>query len=265
MTDINIDAVSGFRRRIRIAAEPARVCAELEDDFHCMGVRLHHDGTLVTAIEPVMARAPWATCPGAVEVLQQTFVGIPLTAFVRRGEKAANCTHLHDLALLAAAHAFDAAPLSYDILVSDPNEGRQSAQLRRNGTAVLSWEFLNGQIIEPKELMGVGLDKMRPWIDALDPPSQEMARLLRWASMVAHGRTISWDGKPTRDLIGSGRCYSFQPQKLDQIKRVGVIRDFSHGGEQPLAYSPLAAPQAHHIVNSKRGDCSRGYAGRRTR
>ena len=114
-----IDDLAGYRRRLRVTPSSGRVLAELEDDYHCMAVTIDHDGHVATAVEPVMDRAPWSICPGAVAVLEQTFVGIALESFASRGNKRANCTHLHDLALLAAAHAFDTAPTVFDILVSD--------------------------------------------------------------------------------------------------------------------------------------------------
>ncbi|MFP5306390.1 MAG: DUF2889 domain-containing protein, partial [Gammaproteobacteria bacterium] len=99
------------------------VRSEVEDDYHCMRVTVRHDGMAATAVEGEVLRAPWTTCPGAAEQLRQTFSGVALRDFAARGEKQANCTHLHDLATLAAAHALDSAPLVYDILVSDPVDG----------------------------------------------------------------------------------------------------------------------------------------------
>ncbi|WP_324319522.1 DUF2889 domain-containing protein [Povalibacter sp.] len=79
--------------------------ADVEDDFHCMSVTVRHSNGVATQIEAVMQRAPWTTCPGAVRQLQATFSGVALAAFAERGEKRENCTHLHDLATLAATHA----------------------------------------------------------------------------------------------------------------------------------------------------------------
>jgi hypothetical protein len=87
----------------------------------------------------------------------------------------ANCTHLHDLAVLAAAHAFDTAPTVYDILVSDPVAGRSEGELRRNGIAVLDWSVVKTRIIAPAPLAGLDLDNMRTWIESLDPDTQEAA------------------------------------------------------------------------------------------
>src|SRR5260370_10028146 len=154
-----IETLPGFRRRFIVTPAPDRVSSEVGDVYHCRGVTIHHDGRVATKIESVMQRAPWTTCPGAVARLEQTFMGVPLDGFAARGEKRANCTHLHDLAVLAAAHASDSDPLVYDILVSDPVQGRRRVELRRNDTCVLGWVQADGQIAEPAELAGVGFTR----------------------------------------------------------------------------------------------------------
>jgi len=230
-----IDTLPGYRRRLRMTPGADHIVSELEDDYHCMQVVIHHDGEVATAIAADMLRAPWTTCPAAVSVLQQTFNGVALRAFAGRGEKRANCTHLHDLAVLAAAHAFDPEPLLYDILVSDPIEGgRRHAELRRNGTHVLSWVHANARILEPAELSHLTLGNMRPWIDSLPAREQEYARLLRWGSMLANGRTIPMADQSDASSMRAGSCYTFQPQRMNQAKRVGALRDFSNGTADPL-------------------------------
>ena len=101
VSDTPQERVPGFRRRFIVTPAPNRVSAEVEDDYHCMGVTIHHDGKTATEAHAVMLRAPWQTCPGAVVELKQTFTGVPLDGFAARGAKKANCTHLHDLAVLA--------------------------------------------------------------------------------------------------------------------------------------------------------------------
>jgi len=217
-----------------------------------MRVTIHHDGRSATAIEAEMIRAPWTVCPGAVAQLERTFTGVALDAFGTRGEKRDNCTHLHDLATLAAVHAFDERPLVYDILVSDPVEGQRRAELRRDGATVLGWTHVNGQIVEPAQLKGMSLDQMRPWIDSLDParqgaPHAEHARLLRWGTILANGRTISWDRQSDASRLPVGNCYTFQPHRLTQAKRIGAIRDFSQG-TQPLEERRPALSQQSNMM-----------------
>jgi len=228
-----IDTIPGFRRRFIVTPARNRVTSEVEDDYHCMGVTLVHDGKVVTKVQSVIQRAPWTTCPGAVAKLEQTFTAIALNAFVSRGEKRTNCTHLHDLALLAAAHALDGEPLVYDILVSDPVKGRRQTEIRRNGAPVLGWVDEGSRIVAPDELAGVAFEEMRGWVESLDPARQEAARLLRWGTLLAHGRTIPWERQSDARYVAAGNCYTFQPERRGEAKRVGVVRDFSHG-KQPL-------------------------------
>ncbi len=238
MEPVPLDRLPGFRRSFRVTATPGWVRSEVEDDYHHMSVTVHHDGAIATALEPVMIRAPWTTCPGAVAELVRTFTGVALAAFAGRGEKPANCTHLHDLALLAAAHAADAAPTRYDILVSDPIEGADGAkvrraEVRRDGATILAWLESGFRLLEPAELAGITLDKMRPWIEKLDPARQEAARLLRWGNMIANGRIIPLENQSDASRMPAN-CYTFQPPRAMQAKRVGVIRDFSTGSAQPF-------------------------------
>lgn len=238
-----LDQLPGFRRRFRVDVGAGWVRAAVEDDYHCMDVTLRHQDGIVTAVEPVMHRAPWTTCPGAVEQLRQTFTGVSLQGFVARGDKPANCTHLHDLALLAAAHAGDEASLVYDILVSDPVESWREAELRRNGERLLGWVEREHRIVEPAELAGLRLDELGRWIVALEPDLQEAARLLRWGAMLAHGRSIPMERQSDASRMPPN-CYSFQPERARVAQRVGEIRDFSRGSARPLDAQPSTATTA---------------------
>lgn len=234
-----IDTVSGFRRRFRVTTGDGWVRSEVEDDYHCMSVTLRHSDGVVRIVQPVLQRAPWTTCAGAVEQLITTFSDVALDAFVSRGDKAQNCTHLHDLALLAAAHAQDREPLVYDILVSDPVAGQRAVELRRNGERLLGWVEQDNRIVEPAALAGLKVDQLKAWIDSLDPKQREAARLLRWGAVIAHGRTIPMDRQSDASRMPPN-CYSFQPARAAVAKRVGVIRDFSRGTAQPLDPNPTS-------------------------
>lgn len=230
-----LDELPGFRRRVRITPRADSVCSELEDDYHRMSVTLIHDGRMVSRVEALMERVPWTTCPGAADQLQRTFTGVALADFAARGEKRENCTHLHDLAIWAAAHAFDGEPLVYDILVSDPVDGRRRAELRCNGAAMLAWIDAGNRIVEPAQLAGVTLDKLRPWIDSLPGDQREGARLLQWGAIIANGRGRSLDKQSDASALGVGRCYTFQAHRVAAAKRIGDIRDFSQGTAPLLA------------------------------
>lgn len=231
---MTLDAQPGFRRRFRVTTAAGWVRSEVEDDYHCMAVILHHADGVVQRVEAQQQRAPWSTCPGAVAQIEQTFTGVALAAFVTRGEKTENCTHLHDLALLAAAHAGDVAPLVYDILVSDPVDARREIELRRNGEPLLHWSEVQGRLVAPVVLDGLRLDQLRAWIDTLDPAHQEAARLLRWGAIIAHGRSIPLERQSDASRMPPN-CYSFQPHRASLARRIGEIRDFSRGTAEPLS------------------------------
>lgn len=222
---------SGFRRRIRVTPAPNAVQAELEDDFHCMSVVVRHDGVKATEIIPDMRRVPWSTCPGAEHHVVETFIGVGLDEFPGFGDKKQNCTHLYDLALLAAAHAGDQRPILYDILITDPVNGERKAEIHCDGTVLLSWLEADFKIIEPQAAAGLRLDKLRPWIDELNVLLREPARLLQWGNILANGRIIPLDKQSDATRMPAS-CFSFQPERAAIAKRVGLIRDFSYAPGQ---------------------------------
>ncbi len=229
-----IDNLPGFRRRFRVTPEAERICCEVEDDFHCMSVVIHHDGETASHIEPLMRRAPWTTCPGAEQVLEETFSGARLAEFHSLGGKKANCTHLYDLALLAAHHANDRKTTIYDILISDPVEGQRRAEIYQSGELLLTWTESNFDIVEPEAMQGLTLLTLQDWLLTLDSVHQNAARLLRWANMVANGRTIPMENQSDATKMPAN-CYTFQPQRAVKAVRVGEVRDFSTEATEPLA------------------------------
>ena len=185
MDSATLDALPGFRRRFRVTPSEGAVIAAVEDDYHCMAVTLRHDGTRITSVESVMERVPWTTCPGAPAVLAATFTGVALADVAARGEKKTNCTHLHDLAVLAAAHAADHDPTRYDIVACDPVDGLAVAEIRRNGAVLLQVAHRQHIMDAPAAITGLSLLKLRAWIDSLEDPQREAARLLQWGAILA--------------------------------------------------------------------------------
>jgi len=237
------EQLTGFWRRIRLTPSQGAVQAEVEDDFHCMSVIVHHSGGNAIRIEPDMRRAPWSTCPGAEHKLMQTFTGLPLKQFAERGDKKANCTHLYDMAMLAAAHAQDGAQTIYDIQVSDAIDNERVAEIRKNGETLLKWTESGFHLVKPDAAAGIRLDKLRSWIDTLEPGLQEPARLLQWGNMLANGRSIPIEQQSDATKMPPN-CYSFQPEMAIKAKRIGEILDFSQTTnqrtEQPLdKYKPV--------------------------
>jgi hypothetical protein len=226
----------GFRRRVLIRPQPGTVTAWLEDDWHRMAVTLHHKDGLVIQAVAVMERAPWTTCPGALERLSASFAGVPLAEAARVRGKTANCTHLFDLAILAAAHADEVRATAYDVEVSDPEGARQAATLRRDGLIVLEWELTADRLSGPGAIAGRRLTELGDWVAGLDGASQEAARLLRWATIMSAGRQMEIAAHSSAVRFASGTCFTFQPDRAGQATRVpDAHQDFSLAGRGPLA------------------------------
>ena len=224
----------GFRRSTRVEPRSRAVAAMMEDDMHAMAVILRHDGERVLAVEPDQRRAPWNTCPGAQAKLVETFTGLPLGGVSVRRERALNCTHLHDLAVLAAAHAGSALALRYDMAISDPVAGRRILEIRRDGVPVWRWEEQDGRFVAPAAITGRGLFDLRDWIAGLPEAEREAARLLQTAGLIAHGRTIPLEQQSDATAIPPN-CHTFQPEQARFAKRIRAPRDFSGERRLPLA------------------------------
>lgn len=209
------------------------VSAWVEDDYHHMGVTLHHDGQRVSAVKAELVRAPWTTCPGAVAKLEETFAGAALSEAIAYGEKKQNCTHLHDMAGLAAAHAGDSALTLYKVVATDAVAGERRLSLMRNGELVHDWLERGNKLVDPPEIAGRSLFEIGDWIGGLGQVDQEGARILRWASIVAHGRAIPITHQSDASRIPPN-CYTFQPGRKEKAERVGTIIDFATAGREPL-------------------------------
>ena len=231
---------SGYRRRILIEPSAGLVTAELEDDYHRMVVSLTHADGVVTKVGSEMKRSPWTMCPGAMDQLAATFTGVPLAGFAKRGEKTSNCTHLHDLALFAAAHAAETAPVAYDILVTDAEGGARRSTLVRNGKPMLDWTLRGDAMGEvftaPAELAGRHMSQLNEYIATQDRPTAEAIRILRWASIVAHGRVREMPAGMSATEFPLGSCFNFQPERAPgSTRRPGADIDFSKPGAAPMA------------------------------
>ncbi|MFM6931975.1 MAG: DUF2889 domain-containing protein [Novosphingobium sp.] len=232
---MSIDDLPGFRRRFAVTPSPRAVTAALEDDIHRMAVTVHHDGEKVVRVEADMARHPWDMCPGAVAKVEADFTGRWLAPSDRTIDKKANCTHLFDLAELALRHAGNAAPTLYEVLVSDPVDGCVTAVLRRDGQERLRWLLHDDMMLAPHPAQGLPLIGLRSWIATLPEDQKFEARMLQWASLVAHGRLMPWE-PDTEFRALPGSCFASQPGRHEKCQRIGERIDFSKPGARlPLA------------------------------
>lgn len=227
----------GYRRRILIEPGEGVITTELEDDYHRMVVTLGHADGVITSVESAMKRSPWTTCPGAMAQLRATFLGKALDAASVRDEKTLNCTHLFDLATFAAAHARETAPVSYEIAVSDPVDGAVKARLWRDGGLLFDWRYTDsGMFTAPADMAGMPMTEIGRWIAAQPRDLQEPVRILRWATMIAHGRRIEMPAGISATRFATGACFTFQPEMAKVgTRRPGADVDFTALGEPPMA------------------------------
>jgi hypothetical protein len=218
--------VNGYRRRVKIDPQPGKVSAWVEDDFHHFGVEIEHDGDTVTRIATHAPRFPWTTCPAAGELLAQRFQGRRLATIAAGEDQRQHCTHQYDIAIAAARHALDDSPTVLDISVAD-DEGRGAlAELSVNGEPTLRWFFANS----PREgdPQSGDMAAFLEWTRGLPDALREAGMMFRRGAMVSGGRRLDLERYRTVSEVGSpGACYSLQPERALQSKRVlGAIREF---------------------------------------
>lgn len=234
-----------YRRQIRLRATPGQVSGDLADDFHHFRVRLEHDGARISAAHGEAVRWPWSSCPGATEPLRALAgLALPVEAGAVAGhlDPRAHCTHLLDLAALAAALAGRSGrERFYDVAVPDRRADATRATLRRDGQVALAWDLTGNEITGPARYAGLrllGRDFNLFCRDRLDPDEREAAWVLRRACYIAIGRRHDFDAMPGPSafsaVIGSA-CHTFSPGNLEAATRMrGSARDFTHRPEALL-------------------------------
>lgn len=228
-----------FRRRTVLTPRGRSIRAEVEDDFHHFWVELDHDGAAIERIRSGAVRFPWSTCPAAGIHLARQLTGCSLDAPVDPPAAYSHCTHMLDLALLAASHAHDSQMTLFESLVSDAKEPFQLARLSLNDQVVMEWYLRETFIEPPSRQAGKDLRKMRNWDEELTRDERERAHLLRRAVFVSGGRGLDFTEIRTAAhfTASAGACYTFQPARSSNSLRMrGSARDFAGSG------GPLGAP-----------------------
>lgn len=224
LADISFEGT--FHRQIDLQAWDAHtVVGWLEDEFHHFGVTLIHDGTHIRDLRIAAPRHPWSTCIGA-DLPLRALIGQPLAsrcaAVGAMVNMRRNCTHLLDLASLAAAHAwsgrgqrrYHGTVQSLSDVVAGATPGLLRATLYRDGQQVLDWDVLDYTIVAPEQFAGQGiLHGFREWTDIRSVADAEDALVLRRVAFVAFGRRVSIEHARVAAEIGQGPvCHSFQPE-----------------------------------------------------
>lgn len=256
----NPDYGSGvFRRRLHWQATPGCVAVALEDSNHGFRLRLHHDGRQIARVEAEPVRHPFTTCPEAVGNARQ-IEGLALTEVAAqraRLPQASNCTHLVDMALLAATHAEDVGQeRHYDIAVDDEKEGVTVARIECDGRLVHRWTIRDHAIETPAELTGRPVMRgFYAWATAeFTALALEAAQLLQRGYFVAQARRSVYlpvERYPAAsDGMPSGACYSYNTGAVERALRIrGSVRDYSPSAERLLQFDD-SANTANNTANA---------------
>lgn len=227
----------GFWRRIKLHPSAGQISAGLEDDFHRFRIRITHVEGIITNVDAHADRFPWSTCPAAGAFLTEQTVGKHLQ-IVAGYDPHSHCTHLFELLVLCAAHAFDGQPTQFDIRVADRQDNRTCATLSERGVEVLRWKMNGTRIEAPDAWAGRDLRQLSTWKTSLSSTVAEHAMLLRRAVHISNGRNsnaLVVQRASDRGPARMGACFTYQmPRALDAYRSPDWIRDFSHSDIGPL-------------------------------
>jgi hypothetical protein len=227
------DFPPGLWRRIVLQPGPGYIGGALEDDMHRFHIRIDHADGRIVAVAAKALRHPWSACPGATTFIARELTGELLKDVARR-DPYQHCTHLLDLAVLAAAHADDADPICFDLRVADRMDQRTTASLAENGVERLRWR-LDGTRIAGTDR---DLRQLSRWKRELGPQEAEWAALLRRAVFVSGARQYRAPSLEQTATLNQGRmgvCFNYQlPQAEQSTRTPDWHRDFSESGREPL-------------------------------
>ena len=234
----------GLWRRIMLQPGPGWIGGALEDDMHCFHIRLDHDGERITKVVARAVRTPWSACPGAAAFITKELTGELLSEVATR-DPTQHCTHLLDLAILAAAHAHDTEPSTFDMRVADRVEGRTTATLGENGVERLRWQLQDTIIEGPGRFAGLDIKRVSKWKHDFPPPEAEWSTLLRRAIFISGARVYEPPvGKPAADMgpTRMGVCFNYQLPQAAESMPLFERREFSMSEHEPLeGFDPEAA------------------------
>ena len=236
-----------YRRRIEVRLDDHVVEAHLEDYLHHFGVRLHHDGVVITAVELAAERTPWATCTdGALGA--RRLVGVALAEVadldVWIGSRADQCVHVTDLVVIAAGAALRGADRTYEVLMTGIGHPERTATLHVDGAVWGSWvlEGFGGEIVDDARsgrFAGGSLERsgFSDLLATLDASDREPAAVLRRASMIGLGRAVDADSWPDASVGANpvGSCHTHRPE-------VVVLATRNRGSQRLTEQDPIGTP-----------------------
>ncbi len=232
----------GLWRRIVLQPGPGWIGGALEDDMHSFRIRLDHKDGRITKAFARPVRTPWSMCPGAADHIAKELTGELLVDVANR-DPLKHCTHLFDLAVLAAAHAGDTQRTTFDMRVADRigatelGGGRTSGTLSVNGVEKMRWLLDGTAIVGTERYAGRDMKGVSRWKHEYPPEEAEWATVLRRAIFVSPARQYDPPfGRKAGEMgeFRKGVCFNYQPPQIDESEPLFDKRDFSMSGRKPL-------------------------------
>ena len=230
---------AAYRRRIELRPASGVVEAAMEDYVHHFALRLHHDGTAITAVESVPVRVPWTSCPvGAAGLSRLEGVRLDTVADLDAWTdgRSAQCVHTTDLAVLAAAAALRGAARTYEVWVTGVGRRRRSAVLLVDGETWATWVVEGQRVVADDRFDGLSLDRRgySAWIAAnLGPDEAELAFVLRRGSIIGMSKGVPMDDwvHPDDARPADESCHTYRADVVRvALRNVGTTRDTEDDG-----------------------------------
>ncbi len=222
-----------YRRRIELRPATGVVGAAMEDYIHHFAVRLHHDGSTVTAVEVAPERTPWSSCAvGAAGLARLEGVALEDVADLDRwmGGRPSQCVHTTDLAVLAAAAARRGEERTYEVWLTGIGHRRRRATLLVDGSEWATWEIEAFAVLDEGRFAGLTLDRrsFSAWVAAnLDADGAEAAFVLRRGSIIGMGRSLPMDEwrHPVEARPADDSCHTYCTDVAGvAVRNVGTAR-----------------------------------------
>lgn len=244
-----------YRRRIRLVrngdARQGHVHGALEDCNHGFQSTVFYVNGKVTDIQPEFERIPFSTCDGAYRPLQNLIGALTASTpaeLLAIAPPLSNCTHLHDLTLLAIAHSQrHETVVQYDIEVTDAIAGISRLRVWRTADActkqlIHEWQSFNLAICSPPELKDKPLFfGFSRWAnERFQSIENEAAFILQKGNLVSIGRMLdvaNMTGSRAKDENDRVACFTYSPENSANAYRIaGTVRDFTNTEEQLLKF-----------------------------
>jgi hypothetical protein len=242
-----------YRRRIELRPSEGLVEAAMEDYMHHFGLRLHHGGGVITAVEVAPERTPWSSCgDGAAGLLRLEGTRLDAVADLRSwmGGRVHQCVHTTDLVLLAAATARRGTPRTYEILITGSFQGRRRAVMSVDGEPWADWVIVGQSVVgdDGNPRLPLGQPGFGEWVaEHLQQGSvdAEATAALRRATVIAMGRGLDMDAwtHPDDARPADGSCHTYDPAVVPvSLRNVGSCRPTEDDGVGALIREPRSWP-----------------------